>query len=543
MSKILNYFNPQPSHLELPEYFPSLDNVKPHPLVIKAADGVKNQLETLYSLHKLNKNDEAKMFGVLVVKDIENNVGYLAAYSGLLFNLSTIDSFVPPVFDDVKYKQRLLQAENDINKINIDIASIETDPLYLKLSIEKDLYQKACEYSLLELKASLSENKLTRDRERKKVSISAKETAVLNFQSQQDKRRFKNFKYSKKEILAQYQSTIERFYLSPILKLKEARQNISKSAQIDLFNTYDLVDLKNQRINILDLFIGELPPSGTADCAAPKLLNYAFKNQLMPLALGEFWWGKKPTFEVRQHGHFYMPCKSRCQVILPNMLKGLTMEDHSSKISVPKLEPTIIYEDESIILIDKPPNMLSIPGKNKDGSVQSWLTDYLKGEFVLLLHRLDQATSGLLLAAKDKNSHFNLQKQFINRTIHKRYVAVLSKPVKHSEYLIDLPLSVDLTDRPRQIVNYKQGKSSQSKMVLINIEKSKSRVYFYPITGRTHQLRVHAAHLEGLNNPIVGDKLYGEGSSEKRLMLHAEKLTFEHPKNNQIMVFRSKAPF
>ena len=290
------------------------------------------------------------------------------------------------------------------------------------------------------------------------------------------------------------------------------------------------------------LFNGKAPPGGTGDCAAPKLFQYAFQNNLKPLALAEFWWGGSPENGIRHHGEFYPPCRGKCQPILPFMLKGLGVELLFSPEVDTCLEPDIIYQDDDIVVLNKPAGLLSIPGKEHSHSVTAWLaTKFPDAIGLLLVHRLDMATSGLLLAAKNSVAHKMLQKQFLCRTVKKRYVAVLSKPIDTADKVIDLPLRVDLDDRPRQMVCYQHGKTALTEVEVISTDNESSRVYFYPLTGRTHQLRVHAAHSQGLSAPIVGDELYGARSG--RMLLHADSLSFNHPLSGERMTFGSEVPF
>jgi len=269
------------------------------------------------------------------------------------------------------------------------------------------------------------------------------------------------------------------------------------------------------------------------------LNRYALKQYYKLLALSEFWWGASPKKKNRHHGHLYPPCRSKCHAILPFMLKGLYEDIEASK---QELEPEVIYEDESIIILNKPYGLLSIPGKKENFSVLTWLKDYDKSMTgAILLHRLDQATSGLMIAAKNSDVYKSIQKQFINRLIKKRYVALLSKPTNELAKSVNLPLRVDLDDRPRQLICYEFGKPAETYVEIVSVEQDYTRVNFYPKTGRTHQLRVHAAHHLGLDNPIIGDELYGVAA--ERLMLHAEQLTFYHPEKKRIMSFDVKAPF
>ena len=279
------------------------------------------------------------------------------------------------------------------------------------------------------------------------------------------------------------------------------------------------------------------PPAGSGECAAPKLLQYAFANNLTPITMAEFWWGSAPNAAVRQHKNYYPACQGRCKPILTHMLANTEMDANLLLENLSeKQDLEIIYEDDALIVVHKPAEFLSVPGKEIKDSVYTRIKErYPSATGPLIVHRLDMSTSGVLLLTKTKEANKALQSQFINRTIKKRYVALLDGNLSKKSGKITLPLRVDLNDRPKQLVDFTYGKSAETDWKIINKENGKTRVNFYPITGRTHQLRMHAAHKNGLNTPIVGDDLYGK--KEKRLHLHAEFIEFLHPTTLKKMSF------
>jgi tRNA pseudouridine32 synthase/23S rRNA pseudouridine746 synthase len=296
-----------------------------------------------------------------------------------------------------------------------------------------------------------------------------------------------------------------------------------------------------QTKNVLGLFT-ESPPAGAGECAAPKLLQYAYLNALKPICMAEFWWGMAPDSEVRIHGHFYPSCKSKCEPILGHMLQGLEVDENPITAIHPPLELDIIYEDDWIVAINKAPEYLSVPGKNPmPNSLEDLQKRYPTADGPLLVHRLDMSTSGIMLAAKTKLMHQRLQRQFVLRKVQKEYLAILVGVPDQKEGEIKLPLRVDLEDRPRQLVCYEHGSFAHTKYKVLDIQNNETRIALYPQTGRTHQLRVHAAHHLGLNCPIKGDDLYGQKAN--RLHLHAAKLGFYHPQSNEWMELNCPAEF
>ena len=335
-------------------------------------------------------------------------------------------------------------------------------------------------------------------------------------------------------------------FTSKITQLKELRKTKSAALQQYLFEQYQFLNSKKEVKNLSQLFAEtaeQNPPAGSGECAAPKLLQYAFLNNLKPIAMAEFWWGQSPNKEIRQHKQFYPACQGKCKPILTHMLQGMDL-DTDPLLQNPAIgkELEIIFEDEQLIVVYKPEEFLSVPGIHIQDSVYTRIKKQINNiSGPIIVHRLDMSTSGLLVLAKNKKAHKNLQSQFIKKTVQKRYTALLNGIVTETKGTIQLPLRVDLDDRPRQLVCFEHGKPAKTNWEVIERKNGKTKVHFYPISGRTHQLRVHAAHFLGLNTPIVGDDLYGEKAD--RLHLHADTLEFEHPTTKQPMKFYKKANF
>ena len=288
-----------------------------------------------------------------------------------------------------------------------------------------------------------------------------------------------------------------------------------------------------------------LPPSGAGECCAPKLLQYALTHGLRPFALAEFWVGAPSRTEVRREGMFYAPCSGKCVPILRHVLQGIEMTPAPEQRRAEELcqQIAILFEDEWIVVVNKPAGLLSVPGKSDEPSVETYLSSQRNDSFLRAAHRLDQDTSGLLVLAKTPEAYKDLQACFQRRDILKRYEAVLYPNLKspisnlQSEGTIDLPLLPNPYDRPRQMVDREHGKPALTRYVVREQRPDGSvLVDFFPLTGRTHQLRVHAAHPMGLNAPIVGDRLYG-GTAAPRLCLHAAEIAFPHPATGQEMHF------
>ncbi|MDP4989469.1 MAG: RluA family pseudouridine synthase, partial [Polaribacter sp.] len=354
-----------------------------------------------------------------------------------------------------------------------------------------------------------------------------------------------NDQFFYKELQEYYDSKISKLHTelllfeSKINTLKKERKEKSIYLQETLFKNYAFLNQKKEQKSLLDIFNEPTikPPAGSGECAAPKLLQYAFANDLQPICMAEFWWGISPNSEIRKHKNFYPACQSRCKPILSHMLKDMKMNENLLIENLSEhQEISIIYEDDELIVVNKPTEFLSVPGKEISDSVYTRMKEkYPEATGPLIVHRLDMSTSGILVLTKTKEANKILQEQFIKRTVKKRYVALLDGKLEEKNGKISLPIRLDLDDRPKQLVDFEFGKKAETFWEIIRIQNDKTRVYFYPITGRTHQLRVHAAHKNGLNAPIVGDDLYGK--KEKRLYLHAEFIEFLHPKTMEKMSF------
>lgn len=329
-------------------------------------------------------------------------------------------------------------------------------------------------------------------------------------------------------------------------ELKTKRKNLSNGLQKKLFQQYKFLNTHGIEKDLNDIFKdtpNQIPPAGSGECAAPKLLQYAFAHGFTPLALAEFWWGIAPKSEIRQHKKFYASCQSKCQPILGHMLDGIEMDENPLLINPAEgKDLEIVYEDEFMVVVNKPADFLSVPGKNIHDSVYARIQQrYPDATGGLIIHRLDMATSGLLVLGLTPKAHKRLQQQFINRTVEKRYTALLDGVLEQDEGLITLPMRGDLYDRPRQLVCFEHGKPAETTYQVIERKENKTKVYLYPKTGRTHQLRVHCAHYLGLNMPITGDGLYGKKAN--RLHLHAGYLSLIHPITKEPMEFNVEAEF
>ena len=478
------------SDIPKPERFTYPFCYDPHPLCLLAAEEVKREIERI-------SPTEGKMFGVLVVESVspateEDRGGlfFLAAYSGLLEGRNDWPYFVPPVVD----------------------------------------FQQPEGY----------------------------------------------FKTKEREI-------------SELVNSGQSKE-MSQSLQLWLFHQYRFLNAKGEEKDLVDIWQDyhcsprirrryPLPPGGTGDCCAPKLLQYAYQNGLKPVCMAEFWWGPSPKSQIRHHGQFYPACRGKCKPILTWMLQGLNVDPNPEEAGFPHLNVEVVYEDEVMAVLNKPSGMLSIPGRTEDYSVAVWAQQRWPG--AMLVHRLDMWTSGIILVAKTLEAYHHLQEQFLERTIKKKYLAVVDGIPKKEHGIIDLPLLCDPINRPRQVVDYERGKRAiteyrvlKSEKVKVNSEDSAiplategtqefataipsadgtaaanfslfpihfSLLALWPHTGRTHQLRMHCAHPDGLGCPIVGDELYGKKAD--RLYLHAQAITFTHPVSGKRMHFELPNPF
>ena len=545
------------STIELPEHFTYPFYYSPHPLSLVACrelqDYLKNQTDFSHNFG-FDENDKSlqigKMFGVLVVKNLAGELGYLAAFSGKLADENHHKRFVPPVFDLLENGNFFRVGEVEVNNITLQIQALENDANYLQLKANLDVAKANLATEIAAKKQALKASKKVRDEKRSAAKSTLNEAEQLQLieelktESIREQLAAKDFI---REISLNYAELDAEFQKleQVILKLKEERALKSSLLQKEIFEKYTFLNQALKKKSLLAIFsatVFQTPPAGAGECAAPKLLQYAFLHQLQPICMAEFWWGKSPSSEVRLHEQFYPACRGKCEPILAHMLEGISLEKNPMLEQATVKKIPIIYEDDYLLLINKPPDFLSVPGKElKDSVYERIRLQYPTASGPLLVHRLDMSTSGLLLIAKSEEIYKHLQSQFIRRVVKKSYIALLDGIVNETEGAISLPLRVDLEDRPKQLVCYEHGKNAFTKYKVLAYENGKTRIQFFPITGRTHQLRVHAAHQLGLNCPIVGDDLYG--TKGERLCLHAQWIQFKHPITKELVEFSCEAAF
>lgn len=538
----MHKFTEDISHIELPALFTWPFHYEPHPLSRLAAAEVQRYLASKSEWRE--EIQRGKMFGVLVVRDREGGIGFLAAFSGNLCGSNRHEYFVPPIYDMLRPGEFFRVGEAEISAINRRISEMCEGEEY---RTSRDALAEAKELSSRELsalKATLQHRKQERDRRR----AEGESSEVLTLESQRDNADMQRLKRHHKHLIAELQAHFDALN-HDIEELKSLRQQKSAALQMQLFAEFRILNARGEVKDLCELFAPTtqgVPPAGAGECAAPKLLQYAYLNHLKPIAMAEFWAGASPRGEVRHDGAFYPACNGKCKPILTFMLEGLNVEPNPL-LEIAPPEPHILWEDEWLVAVDKPCGMLSVEGKSGVRSVERWAHErYPEATGPMIIHRLDQSTSGILLLAKDKDVHKALQEQFISHTISKRYTALLDGVITSTEGRIDLPLKLDYDNRPRQMVAA-DGKRAVTEYRVMAIEQGRTRIAFYPITGRTHQLRLHSAHHDGLNTPIVGDNIYGRELRKEddghRLCLHASMLSFRHPITNETVTLESKADF
>ena len=470
-----------------PERFTYPFCYEPHPLCLLAAEEVKQEIERI-------RPSEGKMFGVLVV-DYIDQLAFLAAYSGLLEGRNDWPYFVPPVFD----------------------------------AQQPDGHFKTCEREISEL--------------------------------------FRG--YGGTEVRG-YEDTHETdgnlAPPHPRTPVPPNYKQMSQDLQLWLFHQYLFLNARGERKDLVEVWQDyhcsprirrryPLPPGGTGDCCAPKLLQYAYQHGLKPLCMAEFWWGPSPKSEIRHHGHFYPACRGKCKPVLTWMLQGLDVDPSPDADGFPHLGVEVVWEDETMAVLNKPAGMLSVPGRTEDYSVATWAQKRWPGSNPV--HRLDMWTSGIILVAKTNEAYHALQQQFAEHTVKKKYLAVVEGVPKEEHGIIDLPLLCDPMNRPRQAVDFERGKRAITEYRVLanprdwsrNSERSQNHgpvpiialLALWPHTGRTHQLRMHCAHPDGLDCPIKGDELYG--TKADRLYLQAQAISFVHPTTGRKMHFELPSDF
>ena len=559
-------FHPMKLEGELPTQLNDPFDYEPHPLCVEASRLVCEHLQAtpLWGEVMLGK-----MLGALVCQRSDGAVGFLAAYSGQLGGREDWPWFVPAVFDYLQPDGYFKAEEAHITAINTDIVRREQDDAFTGLKAALQHQQAQAEHEIAAFRQAMAEKKRRRDELRSMdVSGHRMDDEALIRESQFQKAELRRLKQRWRNSIAQTEELL-RPLQDEVARLKQERHRRSDALQRWLFDHFVMLRAQGDSRTLTDIFAAtpqRVPPAGTGECCAPKLLQYAFAHQLKPLCMAEFWQGASPKQEVRHHGCFYPACRGKCKPVLEWMLSGhggdgtnksyMSYESYKSYETYKTYEPhktyethkpydesfiKVIFEDAALLVIEKPAGMLSVPGKTDDSSVESLLRQRY-GE-ALMVHRLDQDTSGLMVVAKNREAHRLLQRQFHARVIYKMYIALLDGMVE-GQGTVSLPLRPDVDDRPRQMVDYEHGKTAVTDYVVLGHEGGHTRVALTPHTGRTHQLRMHCAHQQGLGVPIVGDRLYGRGTEKgQRLCLHAAELAFQHPMTGEQMRFSSNVPF
>ncbi|WP_195353637.1 RluA family pseudouridine synthase [Bacteroides cellulosilyticus] len=541
---MLHRFTTSISDIPLPERFTYPFCYTPHPLCVMAAEEVQHYLSKQSEWQE--ELSQGKMFGVLIVQTEDGSIGYLTAFSGILAGKNIHPYFVPPVYDLLQPQGFFKIEEENISAINHRIRRLEEDKKYIDLLSDLTQTIQSAQDALSIAKIQLKEAKDKRELLRKTGQLNAKEEAELIRESQFQKAEYKRLERSWKDKIASLQVEAGNWE-KQIQELKAERKVRSSALQQQLFEQFRMLNYRGEVKTLRDIFeqtVHKTPPAGAGECAAPKMLQQAYLHHWKPIAMAEFWWGNSPKNEVRHHGYYYPACKGKCEPILRHMLQGLEVEANPMQQEAERGNEklNIVYEDQWLLIINKPAGMLSVPGKERQTSIYDLAREaYPEAEGPMIVHRLDMATSGLLIIAKDKKTHQHLQAQFKNRSIRKKYIALLDGIVPEDEGTIELSLCPNPLDRPRQMVDTQYGKPAITYYQVLERTDKYTRIAFYPHTGRTHQLRVHAAHPSGLHCPIIGDELYGK--KDKRLYLHAESIEFTHPVNGQSMCITKKADF
>ena len=574
------------SGIDIPERMNNPLDYQPHPLCIAACKELQAYLSQREDWRE--EIGKGKMFGVLIVENTQPEpdtpkIGYLAAYSGQIGGRSDWDDFVPAVFDYLQPDGYFKTHEAEISGINQSIKQLEgnehmKEAKSLILQLQEERKRTIATYQ-----EKMKEAKAKRDARREAGNLTPEEEAEMVKESQFMKaelRRLKKSLSEKTSLETEYEA-----YQADILSLKQLRKTLSDALQQWLFSQFQMQNHEGESKDLLEIFrdaalrdypqatiatsriaaLKMVPPAGSGECCEPKLLQYAYLHGYKPLQMAMFWWGESPKEEIRHHLQFYPACNGKCKPILHWMLPDRVFD---SKIAEKQALETL-YEDDQLAVIYKPSGLLSVPGKDSSQpSVYSIMRKkYPAASSPLIVHRLDMATSGLMIIAKTDFAYHRLQKEFLHHRVQKKYIAIIGckdqeacdkiwekakkeelkeegkSSISAEKQKISLPLMPDYLDRPRQIVNHEQGKEAITEYeVLDRIDATHLRLALYPKTGRTHQLRVHCAHHEGLNAPILGDPLYGNEKAS-RLHLHAEEITFEHPLTGKEINIKREADF
>ncbi|QSQ23489.1 RluA family pseudouridine synthase [Pyxidicoccus parkwayensis] len=545
-------FDAPPAPHDVAGRFPSpFDEQGPQVLARRAAEQLQAELRAGHvapgiPAALLDSREGGKMFGVLVVRAPDGRLGFLRAFSAMLAGRWDVPGFVPPLFEREARARLEPEGEALVKALHGRAEELRTAPELVELRVAREAQQARHAAERAAMRARHDERR--KQRHARRAALAEAERAALHALDQEsrgDKAEVRRLDAAQEEERLALASKLKRLERR-LGALERLRRIVSRAFMKRLHDTYVVPNARGEHRPLRALFTSGEPPSGAADCAAPKLLAHAYRLGLQPIALAEFWWGAPPPSGGRVSGAFYAACRDKCGPLLPFMLEGLSVAPpRAFAPPAPTSEGlSILFEDEWLVVVDKPHDLLSVPGREAsltDSVLTRLRARYPHATGPLLVHRLDLDTSGLLVAALDARTHATLQRQFLHREVHKRYVAWVQGLVKGERGTIDFPMRVDLDDRPRQIHDPVHGKRAVTEWQVLERRGERTRVAFFPHTGRTHQLRVHAAHPLGLGAPIVGDRLYGHPG--ERLFLHAEALTFLHPGTGERVSFELPAPF
>lgn len=545
---MVTWLDPQPACGDLPARMPSPFDHAVHSLARRAAAMLRAEIEPDARAWRLHEGDGGKMFGVLVVEGRDGRVGFLRGFSGMVDGRWHVDGFVPPVFDETARDAVWIDGEAEMRALAARIEEIAHGNAAHAARAELAAIdaRQAAEREAMGVQHAT--NRAVRHAERA-LEPGSERLHALAQASRADTAERRRLEAHHEEERAEAAARVAALDTERDA-LEAARTARSRELLVQIHDSYVLANGRGERRGLREIFAPDAPPGGAGDCAAPKLLGYALRAGLRPVALAEVWCGAPPRTGGRHDGAFYPACRGKCGPVLGHMLEGVACEPAPLFGAAPIAadEPRVVLEDEWIVVVDKPCGLLSVPGRS--GQLRDSVATRLRrrdpgATGPMIAHRLDLDTSGLLLTARDPETYAALQAQFARREIEKRYVAWLDGPVSADRGQISLALRVDLDDRPRQIHDPVHGKPAVTAWQVLVREGERTRVALFPYTGRTHQLRVHAAHPLGLGAPIHGDRLYGRNpvADDERLQLHAESLAFTHPRTGARIVLERPAPF
>lgn len=546
LEQLFHRFEREVAPDELPPRFTYPFCYTPHPLCVEASQLVERHIASCE--HLLPEINEGKMFGVMVVQNHLGEIGFIAAFSGNIAHSTSLPYFVPAVYDLLNPEGEFARGEAEITQINHRIAAMEADARFAMLREQYATARQAIEAELEQFAAQVKREKAERDALRASGTVGSEQLQQMTARSQFMKAELKRRRAAAAQAIASLPQTAEIAEAEQrIALMKQQRRTRSAHLQSRIFKLFVMRNARGESSDLEHIFkptAQGVPPAGAGECAAPRLMQYAFTHNLTPRCMAEFWWGKSPAAEIRHHGTFYPACRSKCLPILTFMMQGLDVDPNPHEQSN-NLKINVVYDDQWLSVVEKPSGLATVPGNiDADSLLQQYHQLHPEAQGPIVVHRLDMHTSGLLVVAKNKDVHKLLQEAFARQEITKTYEALLDGTVAHAEGCIALPLLPNPNDRPRQMVDEKNGKAATTLYHVVNSIDGITRIEFHPLSGRTHQLRMHAAHSQGLNAPILGDELYGRRNvNTKRLCLHAKRLQFIHPVSHKLMSFCSPAPF